>query len=197
MNGPPVDLTGVILAGGRSRRMGSDKALMVYAGEPQIARTARLLASVCPRLLVSVRPDQARVPPYAAFELVIDGLDQRGPVAGLLAAWERVPDHALLVVAVDMPSVDEPLLRYLLQSRDRAGVATAFEHADGTPEPLCTIWEPAARAILRARARNSNVSLRRVLESSPICRIAPPDPASIRSVNTQQDYALLRGRGEL
>jgi len=200
----PTKLTGLILAGGRSTRMGRDKALLSYDGEPQLVRAQRLLASLCTRVLVSVRSDQIDVlrrselrSRFPALELVIDDPEDAGPVAGLLAAWHQAPSAALLVLAVDLPLVDESLLRLLLEARDPGALATAFEHPDGTLEPLCTVWEPAAEPILRARARNSNVSLRRVLESSTVKRIRPPDPAAIQSVNTPDDDAELRGLTEL
>jgi molybdopterin-guanine dinucleotide biosynthesis protein A len=185
--------------------MGRDKALLVYAGETQLARAERLLARVCAHVLVSVRPDQVATlrgrselrSRFPALELVIDDHEDAGPVAGLLAAWRQAPGAALLVLAVDLPLVDESLLRVLLEARDPSALATAFEHPDGTLEPLCTVWEPAAEPILRARARNSNVSLRRVLESSTVKRIKPPDPAVIQSVNTPDDDAELRGLTEL
>jgi molybdopterin-guanine dinucleotide biosynthesis protein A len=190
-------ITGLVLAGGRSERMGRDKALLVMNRETQLARAARVLAEICGGVLVAVRAEQAETSAYPSFDLVADESGVGGPAAGLLGAWRRVPEDALLVLAVDMPQVDAPLLRRLIESRNAGSVATAFVHADGTLEPLCTIWEPAAQAILRERARNSNVSLRSVLESSTVCRVVPPVPASIRSVNTPQDYAALRRRNEV
>jgi molybdenum cofactor guanylyltransferase len=185
------ELTGVVLAGGRSERMGRDKALLVIGGESLLARAGRVLASICGSVLVSVRTDQAQTPPYADCDVVVDAPGVGGPAAGLLAAWRCSPAAALLVLAVDLPRVDAPLLRLLLDARDPAALATAFEHPDGTPEPLCTIWEPAAHSILRAGAQNSNVSLRRVLESSTVRRIRPPEPERLRSVNTPADRAEL------
>lgn len=190
-------LTGLVLAGGQSARMGRDKALLVAGGEPLLARAARVLGGVCGRVLVAVRAEQAELPEYAGFELVVDDRRDAGPAAGLLAAWRAAPGSALLVLAVDMPLVDAPLLGLLVDARDPALLATAFEHADGTLEPLCAIWEPAADRRLRTRARNSRFSLRKVLESSPIRRVKPPDPACLQSVNTAVDWAALRGRREL
>jgi molybdopterin-guanine dinucleotide biosynthesis protein A len=187
---PPI--TGLVLAGGRSARMGRDKALLVVDGQTQLARAAQLLAEVCGSALVAVRAEQAQAPAYAPFDLVVDEPEVGGPAAGLLAAWRRAPDDALLVLAVDLPRVDAPLLRRLIEARGSAAIATAYAHADGTLEPLCTVWEPAAREILRASAQNSSVSLRRVLESSAVCRLLPPEPDVIRSVNTPDDFAVLR-----
>jgi molybdopterin-guanine dinucleotide biosynthesis protein A len=191
------ELVGVLLAGGRSKRMGTDKALLVYAGERQIERAVRLLGRFCARVLVSVRADQASDPAFAARELVVDDPADSGPGAGLLAAWQAAPEAALLVIATDLPLVDEQLLETLVAARNPRTLATAFAHADGTLEPLCTIWEPAALPRLRAHAQIEPVSLRKVLEEAKISGLAPPDSASLRSVNTPDDYARLRSRLDL
>jgi molybdopterin-guanine dinucleotide biosynthesis protein A len=195
-------LVGVVLAGGRSARMGADKAFLEYAGEPQILRARRVLATVCDRVLLAVRREQVGqveetlkiVAAGRSYEeeIVVDEMEEAGPVAGLLAAWQCVPASPLLVLAVDVPLVDAPLLRELLEARDPGALATAFEHADGALEPLCTVWEPAAEPILRARARKASVSLRSVLESSTIRAVKPRDPSRILSVNTPDDEARLR-----
>jgi molybdopterin-guanine dinucleotide biosynthesis protein A len=177
--------------------MGADKALLVYAGEPQIVRAVRLLAGFCERVLVAVRPDRAADPRYAGFELVIDDPGDAGPAAGLLAAWRALPGAALLVLAVDLPLVDAPLVQRLLAARAAQRVATAFAHPDGTLEPLCTIWEPSAHEIVRAAARNSSVSLRKVLEAEAVGRVELRDAARLRSVNTPEDYASFRSQLDL
>jgi molybdopterin-guanine dinucleotide biosynthesis protein A len=192
-----ANLVGLVLAGGKSTRMGTDKARLVYAGNPQIKRAHRALAEVCARVLVSVRPDQAEDELYKPFELVVDRGAARGPAAGLLAAWRQAPGTALLVLAVDLPLVDAAVLGRLIAARDRQAPATAFVHADGTVEPLCTIWEPAAHQIVRARAQKSHLSLRTVLEEAATRRVPLKDSACLESVNTPADYARLRSRLDL
>ena len=68
-----------------------------------------------------------------------------GAAAGLLAAWRLAPGSAWLTLAADMPLVDDVTLGALVAGRGPGAIATAFRHADGTPEALCTIWEPRAR----------------------------------------------------
>jgi molybdopterin-guanine dinucleotide biosynthesis protein A len=191
------ELVGVLLAGGRSQRMGTDKALLVYAGERQIERAVRLLRRFCARVLVSVRADQASDPAFAGHELIVDSPADAGPGAGLFAAWNAAPEAALLVLATDLPLVDEPLLETLIAARNPGALATAFAHADSTLEPLCTIWEPAALPRLRAHAQIGPVSLRNVLEEAKISGLPPPDSVRLRSVNTPDDYARLRSRLDL
>jgi molybdopterin-guanine dinucleotide biosynthesis protein A len=160
-------------------------------------RAHRALAEVCASVLVSVRADQADDDLYKRFEIVVDRGAAGGPAAGLLAAWRHARDAALLVLAVDLPLVDAAVLRRLVAARDPQALATAFVHADGTVEPLCTIWEPAAQTIVRARAPKAPLSLRTVLEESAIRRVQVEDSAWLQSANTPADYARLRTRLDL
>jgi len=185
-------LWGLVLAGGDSHRMGRDKGLLDYAGDAAARRAWRLLDSLCTGAFVSVRDRQTSLADYSGLPLIVDQGATRGPVAGLLAAWALNKDVAQLVLAADMPFVDEGLLQALIQSRSTDQLATAFKHPDGTAEPLCTIWEPRARALLLDRVRDGDVSLRRLMEVSPVKLLEPPEPAQIINVNTPEDYEAAR-----
>ena len=80
---------GLVLAGGRSRRMGRDKATLEYAGETQLARAMRLLAHLVEHTFVSVRPDQRDDPERAGYDLIVDRVADRGPMEGIQAELER------------------------------------------------------------------------------------------------------------
>lgn len=187
-------LKGLVLAGGRSRRMGRDKGLLVYDAEPAATRAWRLLGAVCADAVVSVRPAQAKHAAYARLPLVVDleGGSQRGPMAGLLAAWEKCGGVAWLALAVDLPLVDRALLAELVGARDEHRCATAFRHPDGTIEPLCTIWEPAARDALLEHARAGVHSPRKALEAMDVALVDLEEPARLESVNTPASYERLR-----
>lgn len=181
------ELYGLVLAGGESRRMGRDKGALELDGEPLAVRAHRLLRGVVSDVRVSVRAAQATRAPYSALPLTLDTGELPGPAAGLVAAWAERPCVALLVLAVDMARVDAALLERLIAARDPAALATAFAHADGTPEPLCTIWEPAARGLMTAPAAGAGISLRRILEHGHARLIPAPDPARLVSVNAPED----------
>ena len=191
-------LCGLILAGGLSRRMGVDKALLRYHGEPQVWWLWRELKKVCGSVYVSLGADQAGCQSYAGLPLVIDSCASIGPATGLLSAWEQVSEVAWLVVAVDLPFLDGETLKILIEGRRTDCLATAFEHTDGTLEPLCTIWEPSARDILVGRIEAGDKSLRTLLEEGPINRLLVPSGGVITSVNSPTDYqeALKRLRGK-
>ena len=184
-------LKGLVLAGGFGTRLGRAKGELDYHGQPQARWAHALLTDVCDHAFVSIRADQATDAPYAGLPLIVDVDADAGPAAGLLAAWAAHSDAAWLVLAADLPLVDRRLLAGLVAARDPAALATAYRQPDGTPEPLCAIFEPAARAALE-RQRPGRISLRRALEQGPCRLLTAPEPARLRSVNTPEDAAAVR-----
>jgi len=179
--------------------MGQDKGLLVYRGSPQVLWLAGLLAELCEAVYVSVNPEQRTVDPYATLPTLVDRTPDQGPAAGLLAAWEAQPESAWLVVAVDLPFIDEESLVMLTEARSPLSRATAFRHPSGVLEPVCAVWEPSARAAVADRVAAGDRSLRRVLEAGPTTVLTPPVPGALASVNTPAEYreslATLTGRG--
>lgn len=174
--------------------MGRDKGRLDYHGEPQAVHAWRLLQSVCGQAHVSVAPAQAATPPYSSLPLIPDTREGDGPAAGLLSAWARRPDAAWLVLAVDMPLADRPLLTALIAARDPSACATAYRSDDGTIEPLCAIWEPAARPGLEQAVAEGRKSPRRFLETCGAALLPPPDPDKLTSVNDAAAHDALRRR---
>ena len=194
---PP--LVGLVLAGGLSRRMGRDKGSLAFRGSPLVELAMTALRPFAQSVQVSVRRQQVERDPYRGRPLLIDSDDVVGPAAGLLAAWAAHPAAALLVLAVDMPLVDAATLGHLVAHRSVEHVATAYRHADRTPEPLCAIWEPSARAAFRMAAAPgvplegdaspAAPSLRRILESADVSWLDAPDPTRLVSLNTPEALA--------
>ena len=88
-----TEIYGLVLVGGESRRMGSDKALLSYDGKAtQLERTAALLQSVCPRVFISQREEQP-FPTPEGTEAIFDHVEEaRGPLRGILSAMHAHPD---------------------------------------------------------------------------------------------------------
>jgi molybdopterin-guanine dinucleotide biosynthesis protein A len=185
-------LFGLVLAGGASRRMGQDKGALVYHAEPQVLHAWRLLSAVCEQAYVSTNRSRATAAPYRELPLILDDGDFEGPIAGLEAAWRLHPGAAWLVLAVDMPLVDVELLNVLVAARNSSALATAFENDDGVLEPLCAVWEPAAREALNRAMRAGERSPRRFLESHAAATLRAPRPGVLTSVNGYAEYEALR-----
>ena len=188
-------LAGLVLAGGRSTRMQRDKATLDFGGETQLARAARLLGAHVTTTYVSVRPDQRAESERARWPQIVDRLNDVGPAAGILAALETRPDHAWLVVAVDLPLLDAATLARLLALRDPAAVATAYRSSgDGLPEPLCAIWEPGSLAPLKAYLAGGRSCPRKFLITHAARLIALEDPDALANMNTPADLAAALAR---
>jgi molybdenum cofactor guanylyltransferase len=183
---PPI--YGLLLSGGASRRMQSDKAQLAYAGEPQLLRAWRLLQAVTARAFVSVRDDQRTDPLRAGLPQIVDRYDAIGPAAGILSAQETHPDVAWLVLACDLPLLDETTLRTLIAARDPATDATAFiSRFDGLPEPLCALWEPSTHALLKQRTDAGSYCPRKALILSRTTLLTAPGDA-LDNINTPEEF---------
>lgn len=192
---------GVVLAGGRSRRMGRDKAVLRLDGETLLERAARRLE----RALAAAFGEERA-------EVVIAGGDRRhpgsrdrarvrdgpggGPAAGILGAAAARPGHDLVVVACDLPRLPAALLSRLAAAG--AGDLLVPRHAGGI-EPLCARWGQAALRALAARVAAGEMALHavaadpgldvRYLEGEALSG----DPAEIfLNLNTPADLDRLR-----
>lgn len=187
---PP--LFGLVLSGGRSTRMGRDKATLAYAGRSQLERAMTLLAPRVARCFVSVRADQRDEPTRRAYPQIVDRLQDAGPIAGILAAFDAHPDAAWLVLACDLPRLDGATLDHLIAHRAVNATATAYRSAhDALPEPLCAIYEPTARALLDAHLASGRQCPRKFLINANTALLDQASPQALDNVNTPADLAAL------
>ncbi|MEO8307756.1 MAG: NTP transferase domain-containing protein [Pseudomonadota bacterium] len=188
-------LLGLVLAGGRSSRMGSDKAAIRYGEHTQLERAVQLLRKVTAATYVSVRADQAADPLRQPYPQIVDGGDIEGPAAGIRAAQLAHPDAAWLVVACDLPHLTDATLRHLIVHRNSDKVATAYRSThDGLPEPLCAIYEPAAGAALQGFLATGRNCPRKFLINSDTLLLSQPEPEALDNVNTPDELAGARLR---
>lgn len=189
-------LHGLVLAGGRSSRMGRDKAALEYAGRSQLGRAFALLDPLVSRCFVSVRADQQHDPLRARFPQIVDAAPGvEGPAAGILSALRAHPQSAWLVLACDLPFLDAGTLQHLIARRDPTRTATAFRSShDGLPEPLCAIYEPAARSALEAFVAGGRICPRKFLIQSDALLLDQPRAESLDNVNTPTELEEARNR---
>lgn len=182
-------LFGLVLAGGASTRMQRDKAAIEYHGQSQLHWTFRLLSHVCAATFVSVRPDQREEPTRAGLPQIVDRLPGIGPIAGISAALQAHPKAAWLVVACDLPFLNEQTLRHLIDHRDPHKLATAYRSShDSLPEPLCAIWEPAAREPVLAYLAAGKQCPRKFLINAEATLVDLPDARALENINTADEF---------
>jgi molybdopterin-guanine dinucleotide biosynthesis protein A len=186
-------LFGLVLAGGRSRRMQADKAALAYGRRPQLVEAFDLLVPRVGRAWISVRADQAADTLRAAFPQVVDCGIGEGPIAGVVAAQRLHPDAAWLVLACDLPLLDGATLDRLIADRDPARHATAYRSAhDGLPEPLCAIYEPGSREPILHYIEAGGSCPRKFLLAYDTLLLDPLHAQALDNVNTPQDLAAVR-----
>ncbi|SEL61557.1 molybdopterin-guanine dinucleotide biosynthesis protein A [Pseudoxanthomonas sp. GM95] len=185
-------LHGLVLAGGRSARMGRDKAALRYGVQPQLEAAFALLQPLVEECYVSLRADQQDEPLRARFPQLMDTAPGIGPAAGLLAAHAHAPQAAWLVVACDLPCLGTDTLDALRAARDPAHAAIAFrsEH-DSLAEPLCAIWEPIALQRLQAQVAQGRYGLRSVLASDDVHLLRLPVAHALDNANTPEEHDAL------
>ncbi len=181
-------LLGLVLAGGRSRRMGTDKALLRRDGKSQLEHAVQLLEAVTDAVFVSTRRGQQDEPERARFATIEDRYDDLGPVAGILSAMQFEPDADWLVVACDLPNLDRATLACLVERADADRPFVAFESShDGLPEPLCAIYRSGSDVLLREFVDRGMVCPRKMLIRSDTQLLAQPNVGALDNVNTRED----------
>jgi len=181
---------GLVLAGGESRRMGQDKALLARDGQSQLAHIVGLLETVASRVFVSARAEQRDDAERSRFRQIVDRYDDIGPIAGILSAMEEHPDVDWLVIACDLPNIDQATLEFLLKNRAAEQPFTAFRSSyDDLPEPLCALYRAGSDAIVRKFVEDGIVCPRKVLIRSDTKLLEQPNPRSLDNINTPDDLA--------
>ena len=183
MNAP---LNGLLLAGGKSRRMGSDKAdLVLTDGLSLRDQGLELLKLVAEKTYLSTAGDDLRTYHCATIP---DLRRDAGPLAGLEAAFARAPESAWLVTACDLPFLTSSVLQYLREARDPDREATCFiSRFDGKPEPLCTIYEPASAKALAHCLSEKVYCARRFLSSLDRKEVDLPEKSALDNCNRPED----------
>ncbi len=185
-----TDVWGLVLAGGKSRRMGSDKALLTRNGETQLARAVALLQRHVERVFVSTQEDQADDDERRKFEQIVDRYHDMGPVAGILSAMDKNPDVAWLVVACDLPNIDDVTVTDLLDRHTKTHPFTAYSSSyDSLPEPLCAIYGVGSRSIVDAFVADGIHCPRKMLIRSDTQLLQQAHADALDNINTPEDLA--------
>ncbi len=180
---------GLVLAGGASRRMHTDKAALIHDGKTQLQHAYELLNKLCERTFISVRDTQTQDAIRASLPQIVDVHNGIGPLAGISAAQKQHPNVAWLVMACDLPFVTEDTLQYLIRHRDTTKLATAFRSTyDGLPEPLCSIWEPVSASRVEEWIASSNKCPRKLLINSTIQLLDSPNQHALDNINTPEEH---------
>ena len=177
-------LSGLVLAGGQSTRMGKDKGLLDYFGKSQRLYSMEMLERLGLRTYLSVRKEQN----LNRDDIIEDSFLGLGPFGAICSAFQKDPNTAWLVLATDVPFADEGLISRLILNRDPSKIATAIKGKDKKfPEPLIAIWEPKAYPVLLQFLSLGISCPRKVLINSDV-KIVEADDELIVNVNTPEEF---------
>jgi molybdopterin-guanine dinucleotide biosynthesis protein A len=189
------DVTAFVLAGGKSTRMGKDKAFLEFRGRILLARVLELAAGAGSEVRIVGDPRK-----FAAFGKVVEDIyRERGPLGGIHAALESSSTKLNLMLAVDLPLVQPNFLKYLISvAREAKALATVPRTGDGL-QPLCAVYRREfARAAEQSLAQGKNKI--DALFANVETRIIEPEELShagfsgqmFRNLNTPEEFEKAR-----
>jgi molybdenum cofactor guanylyltransferase len=186
---PNLDRAAWVLVGGRSSRMGTDKARVESGGRALALRVADQAAAAC--ATVSLVGDPA-IYSELGLPVVADRFPGQGPLAGIEAALGTTNCDANLIVACDMPAIRENLLEELFAAAEDCDCSLPRQ-GDGRLEPLCAVYRkcchPVIRAALEQGVRRVTDALQRMAQEGLAIRyVRVSDPTLFANLNTPEDW---------
>lgn len=179
-------INGLVLVGGKSTRMGTDKSQLNYFGKPQKEHVKELLDKNGLESFYSVQL------PSENKNEIHDTFLNLGPFGGICSAFQKDPNSAWLVLATDVPFVNDDLIQLLLEKRNPSKVATAIKgKGKEFVEPLITIYEPKAYPILLQYLAQGYSCPRKTLINSDV-EIVEVDDSFIRNINTPEEFEAIK-----
>jgi molybdopterin-guanine dinucleotide biosynthesis protein A len=173
---PLADITGVILAGGKSSRFGSNKALAMVDGKPLIQHVADLVSGLFPEcLLVTNTPAEYE---FLSLPMTHDRYRDSGPLAGIHAALLKIRTPRAFVVACDMPNLSQELIQYICNINEQEYDVIIPSPANGQ-EPLFGIYHKKSLAVIESYLQQKDFKIISVLEDLQVRRVSEQEILSI------------------
>lgn len=186
----------LLLCGGRSRRMGTTKALLEIDGERLLDRVARAGEGFAQRILSANDPD---IPVPPGFRRCADVYPGCGPMAGIHAALVHSDCDAMVVAPCDAPYYCRELAQYLAEAYDPHWDAVVLRDQSGEIQPLCGLYTRSAVPLLESHLQQGKLRLKPMLElMATRCMELPPalHERVFLNLNTPQDLEDFRRREE-
>jgi len=183
-------VTAFILAGGKSSRMGSDKAFLHLGDETLLAHALKLAGAVTEE--VKIVGDATKFSPFG--RVVEDVYRNRGPLGGIHAALSASSIDLNLMLAVDLPFVDADFLQYLLARARGSTAIVTLPRAAGGLQPLCAVYRRPFAEIAEEALRNGRNKIDSLFAKAGTCVIEDDElvragfsPEMFRNLNTPDD----------
>lgn len=179
------DVSGLVLCGGQSVRMGRDKAFIQYHTKEQYAHVADMMKVFCKDVFVSCN-NQQQSKITQQYQSISDNatFDNGGPMMGILSAFNQLHNTSLLVMGCDYPHFTEADMKALIDAREEGIDAVCYHNTEsGFDEPLLAIYEKQCAPLLLDFYQKGNTSLQKFLKTVKAKRIVPKILNAISSVD--------------
>ena len=180
-------MRGLVLAGGKSSRFGSDKALARLGGMSLLEKVVSTLDAINLRPIVVTR----RGIDYSFIQstLIYDQLPEKGPLGGLYTAMSVFKNTPFLILTCDMPALTPGVLSGLLASHERCHPVTIYSLEGQGFQPFPGIYEPSLFGMIKEKIKQNDLSMHGLLEATPARKVIrwEGDPAVFCNVNYKKD----------
>lgn len=183
------NIVGVVLCGGESKRMGSDKGLMDHNGETWAELVAAKLGSLKVPVVISINEQQLELYSklFSTVELIVDNIDIEGPLKGLLSVYQKYPEKDILLMACDLVDMDMGTLNNLLGQYHSMKGFDFFVYHEDYSEPFCAIYTSRGLKPVLEKAQLYSLdkfSFQSILDEGNTLRIPITQKSSFRNYNT-------------
>lgn len=181
---------GVVLAGGQSRRMGADKALLTTStGETFLERTYRLLLRLTSPCLVSSSFGRA----YAGYPMIYDKIENMGPIAGICAVLDAAKKggaHTVIAVACDLPHLESATIYRLVRAMKKYRSAVTVFHENGYLNMACAVYAVESLPYFERAIAAGSKSLWSVVPENKrlLLPYSDSDRKALQNCNTPEEY---------
>lgn len=164
-------VTGIILAGGKSSRMGTEKGLQELCGKPLISYAINSLSTLCDSIIISSSANEYQ---FLGYQLVADEFPGIGPMGGIYSALRKSPTSENLVLSCDLPFVSGDLLTYILNNSTGYQVAVPWQGSQHY-EPLCGFYDKSILDSMSGFIERGNYKLPDLYEEVSINKLIISD----------------------
>ncbi len=189
----------VVLAGGKSSRMGRPKAMLPFGGEPLVVHVVRRLGLLFPDVVVVAAPGQEL--PELPVTLVRDDVAYQGPVGGIVYGLRECGSAAAYVTSCDVPFLSLALVSHLASRLP--GHDVVVPNWEGRPQPLHAVYRRSVLPLLEGQLERGELrpvflydKVRTLRVAEDEIRTVDPDGLSFFNMNTPEDYAAALARWE-
>jgi molybdopterin-guanine dinucleotide biosynthesis protein A len=183
------DATAIVLAGGHSRRMGTDKSMLPVDGRPMVEHICRQLRGTFRRVLISA--NDVRKFSFLGLDAVPDRIPDQGPLMAVASALEASDSELNLIVGCDVPQIRLPVVRRMLAEAEGADIIIPVTE-DGREQPLFAVYRRSTRRCMDAALESGARRLSDIYRLCRVRRIELGDAGWFANLNTRADYERFR-----